>query len=357
MPGRAYIEDILYGRRRAPVIGFFLGLLSVLYGAAIRLRAGLYACGVLGTKKLPVPVISVGNITLGGTGKTPAVIALVGMLRERGKRPVVVSRGYGRTDESAIVVVSDGAGNVADTDAGGDEPVLIGKRLPDVPVVAGSDRFRAGKFAQDRFRPGTIVLDDGYQHLRLKRDLNIALVDGADPFGNGKVLPAGILREPLSALRRARAVVITRSDRCADLEWLRNAIRRNSRAELFTARSVPRNLLDIATGEARPLSCLRGTPVFAFSGIARPEPFHALLASLGCQVKGTSVYPDHHTYTTSDLANLFQAAVDRDAVMLVTTEKDGVRLKGIAREGIWALRIDLEVQEREAWERLIGELA
>jgi tetraacyldisaccharide 4'-kinase len=343
----------MYGRKSSRVLGALLFFLSLVYGVLVRLRTGAYAAGVFRMKRLPCRVISVGNITLGGTGKTPMVINIAGLMQQHGRQPLVLSRGYGRKDESATAVVSDGDSLVLDTAAGGDEPSLIANRLARVPVVVGSDRFGAGTFAVGRFHPGCIILDDGFQHIRLARDLNIALIDASDPFGRGMLFPAGILREPLSALERADVVVITRVEQVGDVAPIKETIRRHTTARIFTARYAPRELVDAASSENRPLKALKGAAVFAFAGIARPGSLVSLLGSLGAVVKGTAWYPDHHSYTKSDLARVFQSAVDSKATMVVTTEKDSIRLKGMAPEGVWALRIDLEVIEKVSWEEVL----
>ena len=333
-------------------MGALLFLLSLLYGSALWLRSRAYACGLLRSKKLSLPVLSVGNLTVGGTGKTPVVIQIAGLLQKHNRKPLVLSRGYGRTDAARTVIVSDGAAAIADSRSGGDEPALIARRLPGVPVVAGSDRYRAGLFAIERLHPDVIVLDDGFQHLRLSRDRNILLIDASEPFGNGKLLPAGILREPLTAMQRADIVLITRADRAVDLVALKRTISTRSSAKIFTARHVPRSLVNVASGEEQALASLRGTPVLAFAGIARPESLAALLKDLGAEVKTVVEYPDHYQYTGADLAGLVQRSRELDALP-VTTEKDSERIRDMAPEGLWALRIDLEVLEKQAWETVL----
>lgn len=343
----------MYGRKSSVIIGALLFFLSLLYGMAVRLRAGAYGWGLLRTRDLPVPVISIGNITLGGTGKTPATVNVAGILLKNGRKPVLLSRGYGRSDRSAVLVVSDGNAKVLEPVSGGDEPVLIARRHPGVPVVVGADRRRSGTFAIERFHPDIAVLDDGFQHIRLKRDLNIVLIDAVDPFGSGRLFPAGILREPLTALRRANVVLITRADRAEDIVHLKETVGRYTNARIFTARHSPRDVMNTATGETRPLDFLRGKQVFAFAGIARPDSFFSLLRDLGAVVTGTAVYPDHYSYSRSDLADLVSKSGERDPALLVTTEKDGVRIKNMASEGIWAVRIDLDVDENSAWEETL----
>lgn len=343
----------MYGRRRSLLSGGALSILSLLYRAIIGMRQTLYRHGILKSTSLPCKVISVGNITLGGTGKTPMVVSIAGLFAQKQKRPVVVSRGYGRKDEAETLVVSDGKTVLMDARTGGDEPVLIGSRLPGIPVVVGSKRYLAAQYSVDRFNPDTVILDDGFQHLGLRRDLDIVLVDATDPFGNGKLFPAGILREPLTALRRAQAVIITRVDASAALEALKKRIQSITVARIFTSSQQPLDLIDNHTGDVKPLSVLRGTKVLAFSGIARPASFSSLLGSLGAVLAGECIYPDHHEYTRADLAALYKKAADDRVGMIVTTEKDAVRLRTLKPEGIWALRIELAIAEREEWETFL----
>jgi tetraacyldisaccharide 4'-kinase len=200
-----------------------------------------------------------------------------------------------------------------------------------------------------------VILDDGFQHQQLKRDVDIVLVDAADPFGNGKLFPAGILREPVAALARAHAVIITRVDQATDLAALRTLIERSTRARIFTSRYQPIDLVDCSSGENKPLSALRGAKTLVFSGIARPASLTALLRSLGADIVAENAFPDHHAYTCSDLAELFKRAADARVSLIVTSEKDMVRLKDLKPEGIWALRIELSILEQEAWESFLLE--
>lgn len=343
----------MYGRRKSFWLGPVLLLLSALYGLAVTLRHGLYRVHVFKTRRLPLRVISVGNITLGGTGKTPAVIAIAKLLLKQGQHPAVLSRGYGRERESDLLVVSDGSMSDIDAAQGGDEPLLIASKAPGVPVVVGADRYRAGRLAIERFRPDVLVLDDGFQHIRLARDVNIALLDAADPFGSGRLFPAGILREPLSALKRADIVLLTGADRAKDTERLKEVIGRHTAAPIFTWRRSPVDLVDVMTGKARPLSSLRGERVLAFSGIARPASFFSLLRELGAVVRTELAYPDHYQYKDSDLDVIARKTADVMAGTIITTEKDAIRLKALRPEGIWSLRIEQQVVEAEEWEKLI----
>jgi tetraacyldisaccharide 4'-kinase len=295
----------------------------------------------------------VGNVTLGGTGKTPAVIHVAGLLQKKQRRPVVLSRGYGREREAEIVIVSDGVSVLTDTRRCGDEPVLIGLKLPGVPVIVGRNRYQAAQEALQRFKPDTVILDDGFQHVQLKRTCDIVLIDALNPFGNGKLFPSGILREPVSALNRAHAVLITNAESAEDVEALKKIIQRNTHARIFTSRRKPLDLIDCCSGETKPLSVLRGTRVLAFSGIARPASFIALLQSFGAIVVEGFTYPDHYDFRKSDLVDVFKKAADQNISMIITTEKDVVRLKKLKPDGIWVLRIELVVLEQERWEEFL----
>jgi tetraacyldisaccharide 4'-kinase len=352
---RTYIEDLMYGRKRAFFIEGLLLPVSFCYGIAVRMRHALYALRIFRKKRLPCRVISVGNITLGGTGKTPTVIQIADFLLKNKRYPAVVSRGYGRKNEADIVAVSDGKAQLSDIAIAGDEASLIGSKLPGLPVVVGSDRYGAALFALQVFGPNAIILDDGFQHVRLRRDLDIVLVDAEDPFGNGRLFPSGILREPLKSLERAHVVLITRADKAVDIEALKTVIRRKTDAKIFTSRHSPIDLVDIRNSETRPFSSLRGATILAFSGIARPASFSALLRSLGADIRYEMVYPDHYVYKRADMAAIFQKAGDARATMIITTEKDAVRLKTLNPDGIWALRIELRVVETGEWEKIILE--
>jgi tetraacyldisaccharide 4'-kinase len=353
LSAKQYIEDLMYGRRKSFWLGPLLLLISALYGLAVTLRHGLYRLGVFKKRALPCRVISVGNITLGGTGKTPAVIAIARLLLKQGQHPAVLSRGYGRERESDLLVVSDGSMSAVDAARGGDEPLLIASKAPGVPVVVGADRYQAGRLALERFRPDVLVLDDGFQHIRLARDLNIALLDASDPVGSGRLFPAGILREPLSALKRADVVLITRADRAKDAEKLKEVIGRHTAARIFASRQSPVDLVDDMTGITRPLSSLRGEPVLAFSGIARPASFFSLLRQLGAVVRTELAYPDHYQYKNSDMDVIIRKAADEAAGLIITTEKDAMRIRALRPRGIWSLRIEQQVLEAKAWERMI----
>lgn len=343
----------MYGRERNRIVEALLFCLSIVYTLAVELRLVLYRFGFIRIRMLPVRVISVGNITLGGTGKTPTITHLADLARRRGTRAAVLSRGYGRRNEQKIAVVSDGRKVLLGPEDAGDEPAMIAAACPGTPVVVGSDRYRAGREAVERFDPAVVLLDDGFQHVRLHRDLNIVLIDGSDPFGNGRLFPAGILREPLGQLARADAVLITRADASPDLTGLKERISRHTKAPLFTSSFVPRGLVSLADGTSRPLSELRGRTVIAAAGIARPASLKRMLTGLGATVRELRAFPDHHGYSPEDLASLRSLAKEQDASVIITTEKDAVKLTGMIVDDIWSLGIGLDVSEKHQWEQML----
>lgn len=312
-----------------PVRGF-LRVASWIYGLVVLGRLGLYRSGLLRRIRLPAPVISVGNIAAGGTGKTPFVILLAHELKDRGLRPAVVTRGYRGKREGKTVVVSDGATIEGGYPEFGDEAVLIARKLPGVPVVMARDRAEGGREAIRRFGAEAIVLDDGFQHLRLERDLDIVLLDRANPLGYGCLLPRGLLREPLGALRRADLIVVTGTRAAEDAWHIPHRLREIRSVPLLHAAYLPTVLTDGKTGEAVAEADLRAQVVVAFSGIANPLGFERTLRSLGIVPRTHLIYPDHHPYDASDLMAIAQRMAAVGATVALTTEKDAVRLEALA---------------------------
>lgn len=339
-------------------------LLSVLswgYGAALAARRGIYRAGVLRSRSLPCPVISVGNLTLGGTGKTPFSLWLAEALSRRGKKVAILTRGYGarraRVPAKRVGVpfrVGDAQGNSLSAAQCGDEPLLLAGRLPEVPVVVDKNRYRGGMWARKNCGVDFFILDDGFQHLALRRCLDLVLVDGMDPFGDGCLFPRGILREPPGALRRAHGIFITRANLSAGLAQVRATVQSLCpEVPLFEVDYTAEALLEIDAGPAHPVDLLRESPVMAFSGLADPASFLALLKSLGANLIGHRDFGDHHWYTAGEIADLEVEARARGARFLVTTEKDGVRIEGLERR--WnptclVLRLGLRLRsEKEFW--------
>ena len=324
----------------------FFYLLSLPYGGAVRTRNRLFDVGVLRQEKIGCPVVSVGNLTVGGTGKTPMVMVLAGLLRKWGLRPAVLSRGYGGKSRSGVLVVSDGRSVLAGPEEAGDEPVLIARRLRDVPVLAGPKRVITGRYALEHFDIDAILLDDGFQHRYLARDLDIVLLDSRQPLGNGFVLPRGPLREYPSALERAGLIAFTRSEDGAapPVDGRLSAIL--SRRPSLRTRIRPTALIG-PEGTEQPLSVLAGKRVFAFAGIAQPDSFPQTLEDLGGVIAGFRAFPDHHRYTAEDLGRIEQDAGLARADVVLATEKDLVKLQGLPRalSRLFALAVETEILE------------
>ncbi|HSW64308.1 MAG TPA: tetraacyldisaccharide 4'-kinase [Dissulfurispiraceae bacterium] len=285
-------------------------------------------------KRLPYPVVSIGNLTVGGTGKTPAAIAVAEEAIRRGYAPVILTRGY-RGKAKGPCFVSAGKGALLGVRDAGDEPVLIAERLPGVPVVKSQDRHAGGQFALEHLtdtpyaaqeQPRILfILDDGFQHWKLARTIDIVLVDGTSPFGNRRLLPLGPLREPLSALRRSHLLAITK----APNEPLERELRQlHPQAGLCRAEYSVHELR-ASDGNLLPAKALRGQRVLGFCGIANPKAFQMTLESLGAETAYFRSYPDHYVYNLRDVEQLSAAAGRHGCTFLITTEKDLVKLKSL----------------------------
>ena len=324
----------------------------MLYRGAVAARNGLYRRGRLAVHRVDAPVVSVGNLTVGGSGKTPFVAYLAARLRERGRRVAVVSRGYGGSGSATTQTVSDGSGPLLGPEVAGDEPVLLASMLPSVAVVIGRDRVAAALHARRRLGADLILLDDGFQHRRLHRDLDLLLIDAGTGLGNGRMLPFGPLREPAVEVARADALILT-----------------GTAAELPAAAARARESAGLPGGAARPIfrcerrvegfrraegeedlspAALKGLRLFPFSGIARPESFEADLRDLGVSLAGGLRFPDHQPFGPAQVREIESVARRAGAELLVTTDKDRVRLGG-ARLALplITLRIRMVPQDEE----------
>ena len=328
-------------------VGWFF---SPVYGLIMRIRAWLYRHGVFcKSEQLPVPVVSVGNLTLGGTGKTPLVLYVTRQLLAMGRKPAIVSRGYGGTAHGPVNVVSDGKVIGLSAAEAGDEPLLLAESLPGVPVLVGPGRAVVGRAALERFPVDTVVLDDGFQHLALARDLDLVLFSARTLLGNGRVFPGGPLREPVGALGRAHGFVITGVDR----ETRREAEAfKQLLANLFPDKPVflgeylPSCLLHSQHAKTYAIDKARHMPLYGFAGIANPDSFRHTLEKERFQLAGFVGFPDHHRYTAADIEGLIAAARARQAAALVTTEKDYVKLALFFKEfPLLALRVELFMEE------------
>ena len=323
-----------------PVARLTLGVLGRIY-AAVTIVRNRYYDRPSSSRRVDIPVLAVGNLTVGGTGKTTLVSWLARRLLEMGRRPAIVSRGYGGTSGRGPRVVSDGHGPLAESIECGDEPLMLARSLVDVSVIVGSDRTAGARLAA-RMGSDVVVLDDGFQHRRLARDLDVVLLDAGNPFGNHAVLPRGPLREPVSGLSRADVVVLTRSRRDEPLESIERVVRlHNPDAPLLLAGHRAVGFFDSEGSPVEPPA-----RAVAFCGIGSPDRFRFDLEQLGIELALFESFRDHHRYRVSELRRLVQAAARLDAA-LVTTEKDRVRLSDttIDRAGarLVTLRIEAEV--------------
>ncbi|HMP01444.1 MAG TPA: tetraacyldisaccharide 4'-kinase [Gemmatales bacterium] len=307
-----------------------LSLAALPYAGVVSIRNGLFDHGWRRSQRAACPVVSVGNLTVGGTGKTPAVEMIARHLRTAGHRVAILSRGYGAT----------GGRN--------DEALLLEENLPDVPHLQGPDRVELARIAAEELEAEVLLLDDGFQHRRLCRDLDIVLIDATCPWGYGWVLPRGLLREPRRGLRRADVVLLTRCDQIdeAQLAELRaEAARLAPHAPILESRHVSEVLRDV-DGRELAVEHLRGAPVAAFCGIGRPDSFFRQLAALGARLTATRIFPDHHAYGRDDVTSLEGWARQQPGdVLLITTHKDLVKLRcaELAERPLWALRVRLDV--------------
>jgi tetraacyldisaccharide 4'-kinase len=379
-----FMTDIFYGRRRSfstRIICPILSALSLPFRSIVSARRFLYAQRILRSQYLGCAVISVGNLTVGGTGKTPVVELLARELCRRGRRVAILSRGYRSRAEPlwhrclrAIThgdaeqprVVSDGKSVLLDSEIAGDEPHLLAKNLPGVAVITDKDRIKAGKFAINHFGCNTIILDDGFQYLRLTSQFNVLLVDGTNPFGSGHLLPRGILREPPAEMRRATHIIITKSDG-GDYGALEKTLRRYVAVAvpIIVSRHSPKYLCDVHSVASDspnghlPLTSLIGKRVAAFSGIAVPESFEKFLVECGATLVHRKRFPDHYRFQDSDVENVFAMAAARGAELVITTEKDAVRLcqNRFYPLPTYYLRVEIEILHgKKAFQNLIGQI-
>jgi len=353
-PLRRKVENIISDRDHDFLLSRILGFISTLYGGILDLRGRGYRRGILKSRRLSCRVISVGNITAGGTGKTPMTIYLARALQRSGYRVAVVSRGYGGRAQKTGGIVSDPEQIRMGPETAGDEPFMMAQTLRKTPVLVGGDRYRSGITALKAFQPDIILLDDGFQHLKLKRDLDLVLLDCRRPVGNGRVLPRGPLREPVKALKRADAFVLTR---CRDTTPGRKDVPPYLPSGKPIFRSMHRPYVygvyktgqtgkagsfgkaeseNMVNSESDPDRLLRGRRVFAFSGIADHHSFLHTVREFGGTLVGDLEFSDHHPYSALDLNRIARSARETGAEWIITTEKDFVRLPENTR---WPLNL------------------
>ena len=354
-----YYLKVITGHYRgfwAVLVRAFLWVFSQLYRLVINLRYLLYRIKIFRTRSVTAWVISVGNITLGGTGKTPVVERLARLLSSRGRKVAIVSRGYRRKTGPLLRrmkekllgapttrIVSDGKRIFLNARVAGDEPYMLASNLKDVPVLVNRRRAKAALYAVRRFKADTIILDDGFQHVGLKRDLDIVLVDSEYPFGNGYLFPRGFLRERPRHLNRADLVIITKV-KTSPVELKQRLRELNPRLEILECRYKPLYLRDLRTSIRASLGCLRGMKICAVAGIARPEGFKQLLQEQGAVVVETRWFPEHHFYSQQELIDIINQAGQASAEALITTEKDAARFAKLSPSGlpVYSLRVEVE---------------
>ena len=369
--------DVILERRhgaRATMLRGLLYALSFVYERIVQLRLFLYRHRILRERTLGCLVVSIGNLTVGGTGKTPIVEKFARALRSGGRRVAILSRGYksvpqtppkkrfgifGRKTETPPRVVSDGQSLLLDSLTAGDEPYMLANNLKDVIVLVDKDRVKSGLYAIKEFGVDTLLLDDGLQYLHLKHRLDIVLIDRQAPFGNEYLLPRGTLREPRRNLRRASYIFITKSTGEPNDELIRRIRRYNRTAEIIECAHKPLYLQDVFSGERLPLERLKDTYIGSLSGIAAPESFEDGLRKLGARLEVTKRYTDHHRYTEGELQRFVNRCIRRDLAMIVTTEKDAVRFPRLTKPEvpIYFLRVEIEILSgHESWEHCVARI-
>jgi tetraacyldisaccharide 4'-kinase len=321
--------------------------LSQLYAMVIQIRNFFYKKQWLTSKQMSAKVISVGNITVGGTGKTPLVESLASFLHEKGFSVAVLSRGYRRKkNKNEITVISDSNGLRENAIHAGDEPALLAEHLPEVRIIVSRDRVKAGMMAIEELGCDRLILDDGFQHRKMKRDVDIVVIDATNPWGNGGVLPAGPLREPIQNLKRADAVVLSRTDETDNLENLLIQIDTLCKAPIWFAKHKPEHWINFNQGTIRPICFLEKKCVAAFCGIGNPDSFKRTLMSMDVEIIDFFQYRDHHWYAVHELQKMSDLAQSKGAVALVTTEKDRTRIPESFANNIpvYILKIKMEIQ-------------
>ena len=348
------------GKRAAMLRGILFGL-SKAFLLAVKGRKFLYDARILRDATLGVQVIAIGNLTVGGTGKTPVVEKFARELKDQGRNVAILSRGYRskppplsrrlldkfllREESTPPRVVSDGRSLLLDSESAGDEPFMLASNLRDVVVLVDKDRVKSGRYAIEKFGCDTLLLDDGFQYWKLRgRRMDIVLIDRQQPFGNEYMLPRGTLREPPAHLARANTIFITKSD--GQTQSLRERITRcNPHAGIIECVHHPLYLEDVFTAERQGLTLLQGRRVASFSGIAQPESFEASLVDLGAELVYAKRFADHHRYTQQEILNAINRGKKRQAECIVTTQKDAVRFPKLDRRDlpIYFMRVEIRI--------------
>jgi tetraacyldisaccharide 4'-kinase len=358
-----FVLEVIFGERRgkrASLMRTTLWFLSKIFQVLVKFRRFLYNVRILRDSTLGVQVIAIGNLTVGGTGKTPVVEKFARELQDQGRQVAILSRGYRskppplstrlinkllfREDRTPPRIVSDGKSLLLDSETAGDEPYMLASNLRDVVVLVDKDRVKSGRYAIEKFGCDTLLLDDGFQYWKLRgRRRDIVLIDCQQPFGNERMLPRGTLREPPSHLARANTIFITKSD--GNTEALRKRIAHlNSTAPIIECIHHPLYFEDVFTGERFGLEHLKGKRVASLSGIAQPESFEKSLANVGAELVYSKRFADHHRFTQQEVLNAINRGKKRQAQIIVTTQKDAVRFPKVDRRDIPILFMRVEIK-------------
>jgi tetraacyldisaccharide 4'-kinase len=364
-----FAVDVILERRAGKRAGILRGILLVIssiYRLIVSFRLRFYGKHLFRSHQVGCPVISIGNLTVGGTGKTPVVEKLARDLTSRGRKVAILSRGYKSVrrkgiggDTAPVRIVSEGGALLLDSKTAGDEPFMLAKNLRGVAVVVDKDRVACARHAVTELESDLLILDDGLQYLRLHRRFDIVLIDREAPFGNEHILPRGTLREPPENLRRATHILITKCDG-SDLTELHQRIRRYNRtAPIIECRHRPVDLQDFSTGESIPIASLQGLRAASLSAIASPESFEQGLRKLGVTLDLTQSFADHHRYSKSELTRFLKRCTRRGVSCILTTEKDAVRMPRLLNQEIPIryLRIEIEILKgEEHWNRMLEQI-
>ncbi|MDD5771918.1 MAG: tetraacyldisaccharide 4'-kinase [bacterium] len=346
----SYYFDIISGKRRGLISFFIRGILfilSVIYIFSFKIRNIFYSIGLFKTNKLYVPVISVGNVTLGGTGKTPFIIWLAEYLYKERYKTGILTRGYGRENKNNTIVLLN-KNDITDYNITGDEPLLIKNNINGrIPVIIGSNRAKSGSLLYDKFDTDVILLDDGFQHISLKRDLNIAVIDALNPFGNYKVFPAGILREKIDSLKRADIFLITKVDLISFTEKnkiidiIKSIV---DHAVIIEGIFLADKFISLKTKNEYSIEYVSKNKCIAFSGIGNPDSFARTLKNINVLLLDHLIYPDHYSFSEKDINDIIKRKVSLNSDIIITTEKDSIRLYNIKFEDdILFLSIKLKI--------------
>jgi tetraacyldisaccharide 4'-kinase len=374
----SFAIDVILGRRygrRADLLRGFLWMLSLLYRAIVEARLALYRNRIFRSHFHGCLVISVGNLTVGGTGKTPVVELLARALQEGGRRVAILSRGYKSVPRPLILrlvdritkkkavfiprVVCDGQSLLLDSRTAGDEPFMLANNLRGVVVLVDRDRVKSGSYAVKEFQSDTLILDDGFQYIRMRHGLEVVLVDRQAPFGNEFMLPRGTLREPPRNLRRATHIFLTKCDGSDNSAIIARIRRYNRTADIIECAHRPKHLRNLVTGEIKPLEFLRGLRIGSLCGIAVPESFENALRQLGAEIEISKTYADHHRFSPKEIESFIRRCGRRELDAILTTEKDAVRIPRIMEPEVplHYLRVEIEILAGQAsWERFVERL-